>query len=64
VEGGLVQGIGWLTLEELRWDAGGRLLTTSPADYKVPDIHFAPKEMQVQFLEGTDNPPASSAPRR
>ncbi len=36
VEGGFVQGMGWLTGEELKWDAEGRLLTHSPDTYKIP----------------------------
>ena len=55
VEGGIVQGIGWLTSEELRCDPQGRLLTRSMATYKPPDIHAAP-EIQVEFLEGAAEP--------
>ncbi len=54
VEGGLVQGIGWLTLEELQYE-NGKLISDSLATYKVPDIHFAP-EITVKFLEDVDNP--------
>lgn len=46
VEGAVVQGIGWLTLEELAFDPKGRLLSNSLSTYKVPDIHFAPKSIQ------------------
>lgn len=46
VEGAVVQGIGWLTLEELAFDSKGRLLSNSLSTYKVPDIHFAPKSIQ------------------
>lgn len=46
VEGAVVQGIGWLTLEELVFDSKGRLLSNSLSTYKVPDIHFAPKSIQ------------------
>jgi xanthine dehydrogenase large subunit len=55
VEGGVVQGIGWLTSEELRFDAQGRLLTRSMATYKPPDIHAAP-EIAVDFLEAGAEP--------
>jgi xanthine dehydrogenase large subunit len=55
VEGGIVQGIGWLTSEELRFDDQGRLLTRSMATYKPPDIHAAP-EILVEFLEDAPEP--------
>lgn len=45
VEGAVVQGIGWVTLEELAFDPKGRLLSNSLSTYKVPDIHFAPKSI-------------------
>ncbi|MFW9853200.1 MAG: molybdopterin cofactor-binding domain-containing protein, partial [Candidatus Thorarchaeota archaeon] len=54
VEGGLVQGIGWLTLEELQYE-NGRLTSDALATYKVPDVHFAPKII-AKFLEDADNP--------
>jgi xanthine dehydrogenase large subunit len=55
VEGGLVQGIGWLLLEELRWSDEGRLITDSLTTYKIPDLDFAPREIDVRFLEGDEN---------
>jgi xanthine dehydrogenase large subunit len=55
VEGGLVQGLGWLLLEELLWSDAGRLLTDSLMTYKVPDLDFAPREIDVRFLEGDEN---------
>ncbi len=45
IEGAVVQGIGWMTLEELAWDEKGRLLSNSLSTYKVPDIYAAPKEI-------------------
>jgi len=56
VEGGLVQGIGWMTLEELLY-VDGKLITDALATYKVPDVHFAPKIIAT-FLEDVDNPHA------
>ncbi len=51
VEGGLLQGIGWVTLEELKYHPDtDRLLSDSLATYKVPDIHFAPGEVDIEFL--------------
>ena len=55
-EGALVQGIGWLLLEELVTAPDGRLLTDSLTTYKIPDIDFAPREIEVRFLEGSVNP--------
>ena len=56
IEGGLVQGIGWMTMEELRYNNEGRLLSSSLSTYKVPDIYSVPREVIVEALEteGTD----------
>jgi len=56
VEGGLAQGLGWMTVEELRFDEQGRLLSTNLASYKVPDVYFMPDDIQVSFLEDSDSP--------
>ena len=53
VEGGFVQGMGWLTTEELIWDAEGRLLTHSPDTYKIPSIGDAPEIFNVNFLQNS-----------
>jgi xanthine dehydrogenase molybdopterin binding subunit/xanthine dehydrogenase small subunit len=50
IEGGFVQGAGWLTCEELVWDEHGRLLTHSPDTYKIPAVGDRPREFNVQFL--------------
>jgi len=50
IEGGIVQGIGWLTREELLWDKEGRLTTHSASTYQVPAISDAPIEMHVTLL--------------
>ena len=55
VEGGIVQGVGWLTSEELRYAPDGRLLSNSMANYKPPDIHAAP-QIEVSFLPQADEP--------
>jgi xanthine dehydrogenase large subunit len=55
-EGAIMQGIGWMTMEEVLYAQDGRLLTDALSTYKVPDMHFAPKEMHVSFLEGSENP--------
>ena len=55
-EGAIVQGIGWLTCEEIMHSNEGRLLSNSLSTYKVPDIYAAPKVIDVQFLENSLNP--------
>ena len=50
-EGGIVQGIGWMTLEELIYDTEGRLKTNALSTYKVPDIYSAPREIRIRALE-------------
>jgi len=49
-EGGIVQGIGWMTIEELLYNKEGRLLSNALSTYKVPDIYSVPKEIDVHFL--------------
>ncbi|GAA4082833.1 xanthine dehydrogenase molybdopterin binding subunit [Streptomyces shaanxiensis] len=56
VEGGFVQGAGWLTLEDLRWDTSdgpnrGRLLTQAASTYKLPSFSEMPEEFNVRLLE-------------
>ncbi len=55
IEGGLAQGLGWMTLEELAYNSNGKLLSHALATYKAPDIHFMPDDMKVLLLE-TENP--------
>jgi xanthine dehydrogenase molybdopterin binding subunit/xanthine dehydrogenase small subunit len=50
IEGGFVQGMGWLTREELKWDQKGRLLTHSASTYQIPAFSDAPAEMHVSLL--------------
>jgi xanthine dehydrogenase large subunit len=47
VEGGFVQGAGWLTMEELVWDAQGRLLTHAPSTYKIPACSDRPIDLRI-----------------
>jgi xanthine dehydrogenase small subunit len=51
IEGGFIQGMGWLTAEELLWNDKGILLTHSPDTYKIPAIGDAPREFNVNFLK-------------
>ena len=50
IEGGFVQGMGWLTGEEVLWDASGRLLTHSASTYQIPSIGDAPFDFRVRLL--------------
>lgn len=50
-EGGIVQGIGWMTLEEIIYDKEGKLKSDALSTYKVPDIYSIPGEMEIYFLE-------------
>ncbi|MCX8056186.1 MAG: molybdopterin-dependent oxidoreductase [Ignavibacteria bacterium] len=56
IEGGIVQGIGWMTMEEILFNEKGKLITDALSTYKVPDIFFAPEKIEVHFLENAPNP--------
>jgi xanthine dehydrogenase large subunit len=51
VEGGFIQGVGWLTLEELVWNAKGHLATAGASTYKLPSWSEIPDVFNVEFLE-------------
>lgn len=51
IEGGFIQGLGWLTCEELIWGARGELRTHSPDTYKIPAMSEAPIDFRVQLLD-------------
>jgi xanthine dehydrogenase molybdopterin binding subunit/xanthine dehydrogenase small subunit len=51
IEGGFIQGMGWLTVEELKWDDAGRLLTHSPDTYKIPSVGDTPIVFNVNFFK-------------
>ena len=51
IEGGIVQGIGWMTMEELIYDKEGRLKSNALSTYKVPDIYSVPKVLDIDFLD-------------
>ena len=51
IEGGLVQGIGWLTLEELLYNEEGRLLSNALSTYKIPDIYSVPATIEIRHLQ-------------
>ncbi len=52
IEGGYVQGVGWLTTEELVWDAQGALKTHAPSTYKIPATSDRPRIFNVALWEG------------
>lgn len=56
VEGAFVQGMGWLTTEELVWNAKGKLMTNGPASYKIPAIADMPIDLRVKLVENRKNP--------
>lgn len=55
IEGAFVQGMGWLTCEELWWDKAGRLRTIGPSTYKIPGSRDVPPAFNVSILEGAPN---------
>jgi xanthine dehydrogenase large subunit len=58
IEGGYVQGAGWLTTEELVWDSSGRLRTHAPSTYKIPACSDRPDIFNVALWDGS-NPAAT-----
>jgi xanthine dehydrogenase molybdopterin binding subunit len=55
IEGGFIQGVGWVTTEEIKWDKKGHLLTHSPDTYKIPTVNDIPDIFNVALLEGYPN---------
>jgi xanthine dehydrogenase large subunit len=55
IEGGIVQGIGWMTMEEVVYDKEGRLRSNALSTYKVPDIYSVPREIAIDFLQTTQD---------
>jgi xanthine dehydrogenase large subunit len=55
IEGGFVQGMGWLTTEELVWDSAGRLRTIAPSTYKIPTASDVPADFRVSLYESGGN---------
>ncbi len=50
VEGGFIQGMGWLTTEELWWKQDGKLMTHAPSTYKIPTVNDTPPEFNVKLF--------------
>jgi xanthine dehydrogenase molybdopterin binding subunit len=55
IEGAFIQGVGWVTTEEIKWDKKGHLLTHSPDTYKIPTVNDIPLHFNVKLLEGYPN---------
>ncbi|MEL6480696.1 MAG: xanthine dehydrogenase molybdopterin binding subunit [Pseudomonadota bacterium] len=55
IEGGFIQGLGWLTTEELVWDEEGRLRTHAPSTYKIPLASDLPRDFRVRIAEWSEN---------
>jgi xanthine dehydrogenase large subunit len=55
VEGGFVQGMGWLTTEELWWNDRGRLMTHAPSTYKIPVASDVPADFRVKLWSRGEN---------
>ena len=55
IEGGFVQGMGWLTSEELVFGDDGRLLTHAPSTYKIPTCADVPADFRVELFEPGGN---------
>ncbi|MGF6603864.1 xanthine dehydrogenase large subunit [Paraburkholderia sp. GAS448] len=51
VEGGFIQGMGWLTTEELWWNPGGKLMTHAPSTYKIPTVNDTPPDFRVNLFK-------------
>ncbi|HXA36776.1 MAG TPA: xanthine dehydrogenase molybdopterin binding subunit [Steroidobacteraceae bacterium] len=56
IEGGFLQGVGWLTSEELYWNGAGELCTHAPSTYKIPTARDWPATAHVELLQAAPNP--------
>jgi xanthine dehydrogenase large subunit len=55
ISGAFVQGLGWLTIENLFYSKEGRLLSVGPSTYKIPSIHDIPRDFNIDLLENLNN---------
>jgi xanthine dehydrogenase large subunit len=55
IEGGFVQGAGWLTMEEVNWKNNGQLTTHSPSTYKIPAVSDMPEKFNVEIFKNGKN---------
>lgn len=54
IEGGFIQGMGWLTTEELWWNDNGKLMTHSPSTYKIPAVNDCPADFRVALFKNSN----------
>jgi xanthine dehydrogenase large subunit len=54
VEGAFIQGMGWLTTEELWWNEGGKLMTHAPSTYKIPTVSDCPEDFRVRLFSNSN----------
>ena len=55
IEGGFVQGAGWLTMEEVNWKSNGKITTHSPSTYKIPAVSDMPEKFNVEIFKKGKN---------
>jgi xanthine dehydrogenase molybdopterin binding subunit len=55
VEGGFIQGVGWVTTESIKWDKDGRLMNHSPDTYKIPTVNDIPADFRTALLKDAPN---------
>ncbi len=55
IEGGFIQGAGWLTMEEVKWKSNGALTTHSPSTYKIPAVSDMPEKFNVEIFKQGKN---------
>ncbi|OON64254.1 xanthine dehydrogenase molybdopterin binding subunit [Massilia sp. KIM] len=54
VEGAFIQGMGWLTTEELKWNEAGKLMTHAPSTYKIPSVSDCPEDFRVRLFDNAN----------
>ena len=54
VEGAFIQGMGWLTTEELWWNKSGKLMTHAPSTYKIPTVNDCPPDFRVRLFNNAN----------
>src|SRR5450830_864506 len=54
VEGGFIQGMGWLTTEELWWNKDGKLMTHAPSTYKIPAVSDCPTDFRTHLFKNSN----------
>ena len=55
IEGGLAQGLGWMSMEDLQYNDQGCYTSNTLSTYKVPDVYFMPDDLEVKLLEDAVN---------